>query len=72
MTRVLLIAFVLVGGLALATGSPEVKFPAEFPPSPEEVSPLCKSAGDAGTKVRPHGLLMVADRVPALPCAQGG
>ena len=65
MTR-LLAAAALVAALAVVAGS---RTPG---PTETHLSWLCRSEPDAGTKPRPHGLLMVADREPGLPCAQGG
>ena len=72
MTRLLLTASVLAAALAVAAGPS--KAPAhESRPSLLDESPcVCKSDPDGGTRPKPHGLLLVADRADAPPCVQGG
>ena len=72
MTRLLLTASALAAALALAAGSRHAPAGDAPPGLPDDPPWVCKSEPDAGTKPKPHGLLMVADRVPARPCTQGG
>jgi len=72
MTR-LLAAAALVAALAVVAGSRSAPGRVHAPGlTGTDPSWLCKPDSDAGTRPKPHGLLMVADREPGLPCAQGG
>ena len=71
MTRLLVTASALAAALAVAAGSRDAPVGA-FPPGVDDPPVVCKSGSDGGTKPKPHGLLMVADHGPVMPCAQGG
>jgi hypothetical protein len=68
---VLLTAAALVTVFTVAAGSRSAAAPASVSPTPLESPCVCKSEGDAGHPP-PHGLLLVADRAPEVPCIQGG
>jgi hypothetical protein len=72
MTRLLLTASVLAGALALAAGPQKTHTRDHALSGLEEAPCICKSDTDGGTRPKPHGLLLVADRDPAPPCVQGG
>lgn len=72
MTRLLLTASVLAAALAVAAGPQKAPAHKPTPTGLDEAPCVCKSDADGGTRPKPHGLLLVADRVPATPCVQGG
>lgn len=72
MTRLLLTASVLAAALAVAAGPPKAPAHGTHPSGLDEAPCVCKSDPDAGTRPKPHGLLLVADRAPEPPCVQGG
>ncbi|HVE83090.1 MAG TPA: hypothetical protein VND93_09605 [Myxococcales bacterium] len=72
MTRLLLVASSVAVVLAAASGpGTSVAGGTRPAPRPAEAPCVCKADSDGGSRPT-HGLLMVADRDPALPCVQGG
>jgi hypothetical protein len=72
MTRLLLTASVLAAALAVAEGPQKAPARESNPPGLDEAPCVCKSDSDGGVRPKPHGLLLVADRVHGPPCVQGG
>ncbi|HYV45194.1 MAG TPA: hypothetical protein VFA20_10055 [Myxococcaceae bacterium] len=72
MTRLLLTVSALAAAIAVAAGPGKAPSHVESPTPGREAPCVCAGEVDGGVRTKPHGLVMVAEMVPATPCIQGG